>query len=444
MKKKILSVFCCLLCMVFVCTSAFTAFAASPTFGVDVSYANGSAVSFTDFKNQNKKFVMIRLGYFTYLDNEFWNNVQKANEAGMPFGVYLYSYAYSLDEANQEAQFVLSVLSQLKNYEYFLLPVAYDLEESKMAQYGKTQITNQAVAFCDTIRAAGYMPMIYANLNWYNNYLNLPVLKNKGYKFWYANWSLNTSDFSSPVQIGNSGITADMWQYTDNDSVFPNTDANVIWDITSLCRHHYTTSITPATASKDGKVAKYCKFCNSTTTSAVPKIKSAALSSASYTYDGKVKKPSVTVKDSKGKTVSSKYYTVTYASGRKNVGQYTVTIKFKGNYSGTLKRTFTIKPKSASISKVTAGSKKLTVKWKKQATQTTGYQIQYSTDKNFKKNNKTVTVSKNKTTTKTISKLKGKKKYYVRIRTYKTVKVSGKSTKIYSSWSKAKSITTKK
>ncbi|MCM1115236.1 MAG: secretory protein, partial [Clostridium sp.] len=72
--------------------------------------------------------------------------------------------------------------------------------------------------------------------------------------------------------------------------------------------------------------------------------------------------------------------------------------------------------------------------------QTTGYQIQYSTDKNFKKNNKTVTVSSNKTTSKTISKLSGKKKYYVRIRTYKTV--SG--TKYYSSWSSVKTVTTKK
>ncbi|MGN0521072.1 MAG: fibronectin type III domain-containing protein, partial [Eubacterium sp.] len=74
-------------------------------------------------------------------------------------------------------------------------------------------------------------------------------------------------------------------------------------------------------------------------------------------------------------------------------------------------------------------------------TQTTGYQIQYSTSSKFtSKTTKTVTVSKNKTTSKTISKLKAKKKYYVRVRTYKIV--SGK--KIYSAWSKAKTVTTKK
>lgn len=151
------------------------------------------------------------------------------------------------------------------------------------------------------------------------------------------------------------------------------------------------------------------------------------------------------MKDSKGKTLKNDTdYTVSYQNGRKNVGKYTVTVKLKGNYSGTAKKTFTIKPKSTSISSVTAKSKGFNLKWKKQATQTTGYEIQYSTDKTFKKNNKTVIISKNSTTSKSVSKLTGKKKYYVRIRTYKTVKIDDKNTKIYSAWSGAKTITTKK
>ncbi|MGN0522782.1 MAG: fibronectin type III domain-containing protein, partial [Eubacterium sp.] len=111
---------------------------------------------------------------------------------------------------------------------------------------------------------------------------------------------------------------------------------------------------------------------------------------------------------------------------------------FKGKYSGTKTLYFYIKPKSTSISSLTAGSKKFTVKWKKQATQTTGYQIQYSTSSKFS-NAKTVTISKNSTTSKTISSLSAKKKYYVRVRTYKVVN----GTKYYSSWSKAKYVTTK-
>ena len=171
-----------------------------------------------------------------------------------------------------------------------------------------------------------------------------------------------------------------------------------------------------------------------------PKI---SLSKTSYTYDGKTKKPSVTVKDSKGNKINKKYYTVSYSKGRKNVGKYTVTIKFKGKHSGKYTKTYTIKPKGTSINKLTAKKAAFTVKWKKQSSQTTGYQIQYSTDKNFKKNNKLVTISSNKTTSKTISNLSSKKKYYVRIRSYKTVKIDGKKEKIYSSWSKVKNVTTK-
>lgn len=209
--------------------------------------------------------------------------------------------------------------------------------------------------------------------------------------------------------------------------------------------HTYKSFTTKATTSKNGSIVTKCTGCNNvskTTTIYYPKT--ITLSKTSYVYNGKVQKPKVTVKGSNGKVISSSNYTVTYAKGRKNVGKYTVTIKFKGNYSGTVKKTFTIKPKATSISKLTAGKKKFTVKWKKQATQTTGYQIQYSTNKSFKKNNKTMTVSKNKTASKTIAKLSAKKKYYVRIRTYKIVKINGKNTKIYSAWSKTKTVTTKK
>ena len=96
------------------------------------------------------------------------------------------------------------------------------------------------------------------------------------------------------------------------------------------------------------------------------------------------------------------------------------------------------KPKSAKIKKVKSAKKAISVEWKK-VSGVKGYQVQVATDKKFKKNKKTVTVKKQKTTRVTIKKLKAKKKYYVRIRTYKTV--NGK--KVYSSWSKVKSVKTK-
>ena len=96
------------------------------------------------------------------------------------------------------------------------------------------------------------------------------------------------------------------------------------------------------------------------------------------------------------------------------------------------------KPKSASIKKVKAAKKAVSVQWKKIGG-VKGYQVQVATDKKFKKNKKTVTIKKQKTTKTTVKKLKAKKKYYVRIRTYKTV--NGK--KVYSAWSKVKSVKTK-
>ena len=104
----------------------------------------------------------------------------------------------------------------------------------------------------------------------------------------------------------------------------------------------------------------------------------------------------------------------------------------------TTKNTKTVKPKKTSIKKLSKGKKKFTVTWAK-VSGVKGYQIQYSSDKKLKKNNKSVTVTKQKTTNATVKKLKSKKKYYVRVRTYKTV--NGK--KIYSSWSKVKSVKTK-
>ena len=106
--------------------------------------------------------------------------------------------------------------------------------------------------------------------------------------------------------------------------------------------------------------------------------------------------------------------------------------------SATTAPTIVAKPKSAKFKKVKAAKKAVSVEWKKVGG-VKGYQIQVATDKKFKKNKKTVTIKKQKTTKTTVKKLKAKKKYYVRIRTYKIV--NGK--KVYSSWSKAKSVKTK-
>lgn len=207
--------------------------------------------------------------------------------------------------------------------------------------------------------------------------------------------------------------------------------------------HSTTTKTQKATASKDGKITTTCTRCGTTTkTAKIARVSKIKLSKTKYTYNGKKQTPSVTVKDSQGKELKvNTDYKVKLPSGRKNVGTYEVKITFKGSkYSGSKTLSYTINPKGTKLSKVSAKKKGFEAKWKKQSTQTKGYQIQYSTDSKFKSGNKTVTVNKNSTTKKTISKLKAKKKYYVRIRTYKTV---GKQ-KYYSDWSKSVKVTTKK
>lgn len=187
---------------------------------------------------------------------------------------------------------------------------------------------------------------------------------------------------------------------------------------------------------------------------------------AEQTYTGKPILPAVQLPG----LVSGRDYTVEYASNT-NVGTAIIIVKGTGNYAGEATIRFNIKsapvtkpstpavkpttPKPATPTPVVekpvtvkgttlssvknTKTRKMTVKWKKNKA-VNGYQIQYATNKKFTSGSKTVTVNKNSTVSKTVKKLKKGKKYYVRIRTYKTV--NGK--KYYSSWSKAKSVKIKK
>ena len=169
--------------------------------------------------------------------------------------------------------------------------------------------------------------------------------------------------------------------------------------------------------------------------------KSITLSNTRYIYNGKVQKPQITVKNAKGEVI--KGYTVKYAGNCKNVGKYKVTLTFKGDYNGTKTKTFKIAPKSVTVKSLKAAKKRFDVKWSKQTTQVTGYQVQYSTDKNFVKAVKNKKITKNSVVTKTVKNLKSKKVYYVRVRTYTTVKYNGEQMNLHSDWSKVKKVTVK-
>ena len=179
-----------------------------------------------------------------------------------------------------------------------------------------------------------------------------------------------------------------------------------------------------------GSVSKTFKIKNN-----FKKATVSGISNKSYT--GKNITQSITVKYN-GKTLKNGTdYTVSYSSN-KNIGTATVKVTGKGSYAGTITKTFKINPAKQEIQKLTAKSKAFFVDWAQKGS-ATGYEIQYATNSKFTSAKK-VTIKNNKTDKTTVSKLSGKKKYYVRVRSYTTVK----GTKYYGAWSASKSVTTKK
>ncbi len=240
--------------------------------------------------------------------------------------------------------------------------------------------------------------------------------------------------FSKAVEILNGGIYyIGIVRYADDSGYTGSYTFK-----TNIHNHTYTTTMTPATLSKDGSVVTRCACGTIANQEIINRPWTISLSEDAYAYNGKAKKPSVVVKDVYGKVISSGNYTVKYSSGRKNIGKYTATVIFKGNYSGSKKLSFIINPKKTKVIKLSASSKGFTIKYKKGDKLISGYQVQYSTRSDFK-GAKIKKVSKSKTSQK-VKGLKAKKTYYVRVRTYKIVR--GK--KYYSDWSSAKRVKTKK
>ena len=194
-----------------------------------------------------------------------------------------------------------------------------------------------------------------------------------------------------------------------------------------------------------GRKHRSCTVCGAVVESAdIPALSPKSISSASvslsiatYSFDGKVKTPSVTVKLGSTALRNGIDYVVSYRNN-KNVGKATVVITGKGLYAGTITRTFVINPAKQSIQKLTAKSKGFYIDYAAKG-HATGYEIQYATNSSFSGAKKTV-ITSNKTDKVTVSKLSGNKKYYVRVRTYTTVN----GIKYYGAWSAVKTVTTKK
>lgn len=166
---------------------------------IDVSHHNGT-IDWEKVKAAGVDGAILRCGYGDNIasqdDKQWKRNADECTRLGIPFGVYLYSYAKSTDQAKSEAEHVLRLIKGYK----LSYPVYYDLEEHGT----ESGAVERAKIFCEAIKAAGYMPGVYANKNWWDNYLKGLT----GYTRWVAR-------YNDTLGVDN----VDMWQYTSDGSV---------------------------------------------------------------------------------------------------------------------------------------------------------------------------------------------------------------------------------
>lgn len=174
------------------------------TKGIDVSVWQGN-IDFNKVKAAGIDFVIIRAGYgrlSSQKDKNFETYYTAAKKAGLKVGAYWYSYAQSASEAKLEANACIACIKG----KTFDMPIYFDVEDSSMTGFSKATLTGFVTAFCDTIKSNGFKAGVYANLNWFNNYLDYSTLKSK-YSIWLAQWSKTKS------------IDCDIWQFADNGKV---------------------------------------------------------------------------------------------------------------------------------------------------------------------------------------------------------------------------------
>ena len=183
-------------------------------FGIDVSKYQEN-IDWNLVKKSGIDFAMIRLGFRGYgkegnivLDSKYEEHINGALQSEIKVGVYFFSQAITVEEAIEEAEFVLE---NIKDYE-ISYPVCFDTEKIKTGparteDLNKEQLTDITTAFCNKVKNAGYTPMIYANAKWFTTSLELEKLQE--YEFWYADYQ------PEPIYPYNFK----MWQYTENGKV---------------------------------------------------------------------------------------------------------------------------------------------------------------------------------------------------------------------------------
>lgn len=168
-------------------------------FGIDVSHHNG-AIDWNKVKSQID-FAIIKMGNIGdgnkfWADNSFEKNYNECSRLGIPVGVYVYSYTNQIDNIDDCARDTLKYLNGRK----LQLPIYIDMEDKEIAPEGKTKLTNLVITFNTIIEHAGYWAGVYANRNWYDNYLNKDIIKKK-YTTWIATYTSGTDKYKDEYDI---------------------------------------------------------------------------------------------------------------------------------------------------------------------------------------------------------------------------------------------------
>lgn len=188
------------------------------TNGIDLSTYQRN-VNYMSLKASGIDFAIIRSGFGkneSQKDNMFEEHYAGLHYVGIPIGIYHYSYVTSIENAILEAKNCLEFIKgkQIK------LPVFLDIEEERSRVLGKETLTKCCLVFCEEIEKAGYKAGIYANLNWFNNYVDVHKIIEKGYKIWLAQWNDKIT----------ANFNVDFWQYTSKGQIH-GIEGNVDLDI---------------------------------------------------------------------------------------------------------------------------------------------------------------------------------------------------------------------
>lgn len=192
---------------------------------IDVSYAQGKIDWAKVAKDKNVEGVIIQVGYGQNIpkqdDIQFKNNVNGCIKYGIPFGLYIYSYAKTVEAVKGEAEHIIRLANTVKNK--ISLPLYYDIEEPGTGP-GSLQRFN---AWAKIVKAAGYVPGLYTGEYWYNAYIHKTVK----YTVWIAKYGTNNGKPQNKPNVG--GQDYDLWQYTSKakvSGISGGVDASLIMD----------------------------------------------------------------------------------------------------------------------------------------------------------------------------------------------------------------------